>query len=237
MGRLTNDQLVTVYLSKVWSEEKARWEVCLENDPGFSVFPSGKCCWVEEGSDPPHIGSGLCDCEIWFSQNCLRDPGRVGNWQIRPLMEVGSQIWLSIQPQRISPHRPKNMEIYNSKLKLHGFLMQYLLARAGVISKGPPARREGINCQQTRMNMFIVQVIATSLLSGQCVQLNWTWYDIFRSVLDLVIKHTCWVGILTFPKVVCFWIIPVFVLAWCISRAVFEYKRYVSLNCLIGDNL
>ena len=25
------------------------------------------------------------------------------------LMEAGAQIWLSIQPQRISPHRPKNM--------------------------------------------------------------------------------------------------------------------------------
>ena len=39
-GCLTNDQLVTEYLSKVWSEEKARWEVRLEKNLGFSVFPS-----------------------------------------------------------------------------------------------------------------------------------------------------------------------------------------------------
>ena len=178
MGRLTNDQLVTVYLSKVWSEEKARWEVCLENDPGFSVFPSGKCCRVEEGSDPPHIGSGLCDCEIWFSQNCLRDPGRVGNWQIRPLMEVGSQIWLSIQPQRISPHRPKNMEIYNSKLKLHGFLMQYLLARAGCDKQGTPSmagrnqlstdKNEHVHCSSD-CNILVVRPMCA-------VELDLIWY-------------------------------------------------------------
>ena len=59
------------------------------------------------------------------------DPGcwRVGNWQILP---DGSfcrcrNLILSI-PTRISPHRPEDMEIHNSGLKLHGFgvLMQYL---------------------------------------------------------------------------------------------------------------
>ena len=143
----------------------------------FSVWEC-KCCWGEEGSDPPHI-EGWLDYSVWFLSFflfifwsssflvcfsfvlffCLfvvgsdpthigwwldyaivefdfhkiasRDPGcwRVGNWQILP---DGSfcrcrNLILSI-PTRISPHRPEDMEIHNSGLKLHGFgvLMQYL---------------------------------------------------------------------------------------------------------------
>ena len=64
------------------------------------------------------------------------DPGCwcVGNWQILP---DGSfcrcrNLILSI-PTRISPHRPEDMEIHNSGLKLHGFgvLMQYLSLATG----------------------------------------------------------------------------------------------------------
>ena len=85
------------------------------------------------GNDPPHIGWWLdyAIVEFDFHKIASRDPDcwRVGNWQILP---DGSfcrcrNLILSI-PTRISPHRPEDMEIHNSGLKLHGFgvLMQYL---------------------------------------------------------------------------------------------------------------
>ena len=89
-------------------------------------------CLFVCGSDPPHVGWWLNYAIVEFDFTKLPpDPGcwRVGNWQILP---DGSfcrcrNLILSI-PTRISPHRPEDMEIHNSGLKLHGFgvLMQYL---------------------------------------------------------------------------------------------------------------
>ena len=90
------------------------------------------------GNDPPHIGWWLdyAIVEFDFHKIASRDPGCwcVGNWQILP---DGSfcrcrNLILSI-PTRISPHRPEDMEIHNSGLKLHGFgvLMQYLSLATG----------------------------------------------------------------------------------------------------------
>ena len=165
--------------------KKRRWGARLENDLGFSVFPSENANALKERrevilpilgagwimrfqlhfclllsvslssflvvisfvwlsfilffwlyvfrSDPPHIGWWLdyAIVEFDFHKIASRDPDcwRVGNWQILP---DGSfcrcrNLILSI-PTRISPHRPEDMEIHNSGLKLHGFgvLMQYL---------------------------------------------------------------------------------------------------------------
>ena len=143
MGGLTNDQLVTVYLSKVWSEEKAV-RGSSENDLGFSVFPSGKCCWGEEGSDPPHIGAWIMRLSnLIFTKLPPRSS---------PCWQLANPSWWKLEPKsdcQSSPSVsvPTDLRIWKFTIQSWNCMDFWcnICWQAGCDKQRPPARREGIN--------------------------------------------------------------------------------------------
>ena len=194
---LTNDQLVTVYLSKVWSEEKARWEVSSGKWSRIFCFSSlsrgGK--WSSPYWELARIMrlsnlifTKLPPTTTRSSPACRQLPNPP------PDGSSCSQIWLSIQPQPVSV--PADLRIWKFPiqswncmdfLKLHAFLMQHPLASGfGVISNVDPTQSGRNRILSTDKNE-LARVIATSLLSRP-VQLNldlirylsslriWSWF-------------------------------------------------------------